>query len=138
NAYICSLDLKRVQQYEEKRRILFELFLSNLDLTKYYLPFENMLQVRNTHFCLPVIVNLKYKKKSNLIKLVKSTLDNNLIERRPIISQSIGRQLIYKEYCNYKDYENSEYLSKFGLYVGLFPKLKGKQVIDLCIKLNDL
>src|SRR3990167_2528711 len=76
NAYIASLDLKRADLYKKRRQSLFELFYNRLDTNKFYLPCENSLLVDNVHFCLPIIINPKFKRsKTNLIKRVKQLLD---------------------------------------------------------------
>lgn len=139
NAYIASLDLKRVDKYKKCRKLLFDVFFSELDSNKYFLPFENSSVVENSHFCLPIIINPKYdKNKYELISSVKEYLKTNKIEYRPIISQNAGRQLIYKKYCDYRKFDNAEYLSNFGCYVGLHTKLKEKMVKKLVKDLNNL
>lgn len=139
NSYVASLDLKRVREYKGKRQYLFGWFKELLDFNKYYLPYEDANLVDNIHFCLPIIINPKYKgKKLELINKVKQVLDDNLIERRPIISQTLTRHLIYQQYGDYKDLENSEYLSKYGCYCGLHHKIKKSQIIELTNLLNKL
>ena len=138
NSYIASLDLKRKQTYKEKRDDLFVLFQFCLNPDKFYLPYENN-SVDNTHFCLPIIISPKYKEsKVDLIEKVKQLLKDKMIESRPIISQTLTRQSIYQQYGDYRELENCEYLTKFGMYIGLHPSVKESQVIDICSKLNKL
>ncbi len=139
NAYIASLDLKRADLYKKRRQSLFELFYNRLDTNKFYLPCENSLLVDNVHFCLPIIINPKFKRsKTNLIKRVKQLLDKEKIERRPIVSQTLTRQKIYQEYGDYRELVNSEFLTKMGIYIGLHPQVKEDQILNLCYNLNKL
>lgn len=139
NSYVASLDIKRIGEYKKKRQYLFSLFWENLDYNKYYLPPETNSEVDNVHFCLPIVVHPKYNgDKFKLIERVKKILNDNLIERRPIISQTLTRHLIYQKYGDYKMLENSEYLSKFGCYCGLHVKVKKEDIIKLTNLLNRL
>lgn len=140
NAYLATLDLNRAEIYKEKRQNLFGIFKETIDYNKYYLPHEDSMAVDNVHFCLPIIVNPKYKEntKENLIKKVKNLLDYELIENRPIISSTMTRHVIYQQYGNYKDLKNSEYLSKYGCYCGLHPKVTKRQILSLTSALNKL
>lgn len=135
NAFIGKLDFKRIYDYYSKRKELYDLFKSNLDLNKFYLPNKRQHQ-EDVPFCLPIIVRNNNKSLyNNAIKLCK---DSN-IEYRPIISGFLGYQTCYKKYItNCKEYSNSIYLHKYGFYIGLYSKLKKNQIIDFAKKINSI
>lgn len=136
NAYTTLLDLKRIEQYTKRRKSLYELYYKNLN-DNFYLPEQN--GDENINFCLPIIVNPEYKgNKSDLIEKAKKICDKNLIERRPIVSQTITRHSIYQEYGDYKTLKNCEYLTKYGFYVGLNVKVKEDDILSLTKELNQL
>ena len=138
NAYTAILDLNRINYYILKRKLLFEMFYKNIDKQKFYLPkIIDFNKYFNVHFCLPLIINKEYKKdKYILFQNVQILLDNERIERRPIISSTFTRQRIYQKYGNHEDLENCEYITKMGCYIGLYPQLKISQIIKLTKKLN--
>ncbi len=138
-ALISQLDLKRVNDYIKVRQYLFELYYNNLEKRKFYLPLEDDFYVKNTHFCLPIIVNPKYKgNKLEIINKAKKYCDENLIERRSIISSTMTRQLIYKKYGDYRKLKNCEFLTKYGFYVGLSFSTKEKDILKLAGFLNSI
>ena len=138
NSYIASLDLKREKEYKYKRNRLFTLFKSCLGSDKFHLPFESN-RVDNTHFCLPIIMSSYYQgDKDVLMGKIKQLLKDEMIESRPIISQSLTRQSVYQQYGDYKELKNCEFLTRWGMYIGLHPSVKESQVIDICSKLNAI
>lgn len=138
-SYIAQLDFKRREDYIKRRQFLFKLYFDNLDREKFYLPTEDEFYVNNTHFCLPIIVNPKYKKdKLFLISAAKEYCDKNLIERRPIISATMTRQLIYQKYGDYKKLKNCEFITKYSFYVGLSYQTKEQYILDLTKFLNSI
>lgn len=141
NAYTALLDIKRVDDYVKRRQFLFQLFYDNLNKYKFYLPSIYKYGYDNVHFCLPIIINPGYgdhKKKLTLSVLCKEYCNQNLIERRPIISQTFLRQKCYQQYGDYRELKNCEYLTKYGFYVGLNQKVKEQQILDLTAAINKL
>ena len=129
----------RVGDYIKLRQYLFQLYSDNLNKVKFLLPVEDDFYVKNTHFCLPIIINPKYKyNKIAMIDKAKKYCDDNLIERRPIISSTMTRQLIYQKYGDYRTLKNSEFLSKYGFYVGLSYSTKERDILDLTKFLNSI
>ena len=64
--------------------------------------------------------------------------DKSDIETRPIISGNLLRQTCLKDYDDYINYPIRELLNNNGLYVGLYSKLKEKQVQQLVTNINNL
>lgn len=139
NTLIAQLDFSRVGDYIKTRQYLFQLYSDNLNRVKFLLPSEDDFYVKNTHFCLPIIINPKYNyNKIAMIDKAKKYCDSNLIERRPIISSTMTRQLIYQKYGDYKKLKNSEFITKYGFYVGLSYSTKERDILDLTKFLNNI
>lgn len=135
NAFIGQLDLKRIKDYTFKRKALYSIFKSSLNLNKFYLP-DDRQKEQDVPFCLPIII--KNNNKDLYYKAIKFCRVNN-IEYRPIISGFLGYQTCYKEFFDKsKDYPNSIYLHNYGFYVGLYSSLKEKQIVFLIKGLNNL
>jgi CDP-6-deoxy-D-xylo-4-hexulose-3-dehydrase len=136
NAYIGQLDLDRADNYKQKRKELYEIYRSNLDPQKYYLPKRNRDLEEDVPFCLPVIpYSESDKPKALQVCSLKS------IEYRPIISGFLGYQTCYKRYFkNYIEecYLDSIFLHKNGFYVGLHPGLSEDQILDFTKELNKI
>ena len=136
NAYIGQLDLDRADNYKQKRKELYEIYRSNLDMQKYYLPRINRNLEEDVPFCLPVILHSE-SNKSKALELCSS----KSIEYRPIISGFLGYQTCYKRYFkNYieESYLNSIFLHKNGFYVGLHAGLSENQIIEFTKMLNSI
>lgn len=134
HAKIGRLDLLRINKYINNRINKYEKFYSFMDKGKYYLP-DFQQQICNVPFCLPIILK---NPNLNLISKAKKFCDDNNIETRPIISGNLLRQTCYKTYGNPNQFPNSEYLHKFGFYVGLHNKVTTKQIKFLTDFLNKL
>lgn len=136
NAYIGQLDLDRADSYKQKRKELYEIYRSNLDAQKYYLPKINRNLEEDVPFCLPVIPYSEANKSKTL-----EICSSKSIEYRPIISGFLGYQTCYKRYFkNYieESYPNSIFLHKNGFYVGLHPGLTESQILDFTTVLNSI
>jgi CDP-6-deoxy-D-xylo-4-hexulose-3-dehydrase len=135
NAYIGQLDLDRANSYQQKRKELYDVYRSNLDSQKYYLPKINRNLEEDVPFCLPVIpYNVSDKTKALEICSSQS------IEYRPIISGFLGYQTCYKRYFenNKEQYVNSIFLHENGFYVGLHPGLLEDQILKFTKELNTI
>ncbi len=132
-AFMGSLDFEKLDTYIKSRKQLYKVY-SDLISNDFILPKEYNSR-ENVMFCLPIILKDKCHKKMNKIKHLLRNLE---IEYRPIISGNLLRQTCYKKYENYKDFKNAEHLHNYGVYVGLHPKLKQRQIYLLTRKLNIL
>ena len=128
-AFMGLLDFDRVYDYIIDRCELYNLYEGDLDKSKYLIPKGKHSDVQ---FCLPII------SKKRKIKLIKKYLEEEKIEYRPIISGNLLRHTCYKQYADYKQFKNAEYLHKNGLYVGLHSGVKEEQVLKLVDFLNQL
>ena len=132
NAFVGTLDFKRVKKYTQSRTELYSYFKNKLDLRKFYLPTES-LKAQDVPFCLPIIS--QEGKRDQAIKICQE----QGIEYRPIISGFLGYQRCYKKFFNsHEDYPNSIYLHDNGFYVGLFHKLSKTKIDKLVSKLNNI
>lgn len=143
HAFIGLLDFRRRFKYIRSRRKLYSIFKNNLDLNKYILPPDSCKNSKSyfVPFCLPIIFKDKQPEVINFKKnLALQYCENNCIETRPIISGFLGYQTAYKNLIN--DKENNYSVSKFihlsGFYIGLHSKVKEKDIINLCIFLNQI
>lgn len=131
HALAGRLDLKRIHAYIKARKMLYNVFRTELDPKKYILPkeFDNRQHVA---FSLPVIAKDKINPRAQV------ECERLGIETRPIISGNLLRQTCFKKYGNPENFPNSEHLHKNGFYVGLHPKIHWKQVSNLVSHLNKL
>ena len=129
--------LKRLSKNIQKRNNNFEFFLSLLDSSKY----RTDLDLRgHSNYALIVIL-----KKSNLElrNKVETTLFKKGIEFRRGLSGG-GNQLrqpylqkIAKNY-NLNDFPNIEHIHNYSWYIGNYPKLEKKKIMDLAAILNEI
>lgn len=132
-AFMGLLDFKRLNWYIKKREELFDVFESNLDKNKYILP-KKFFNRRHVAFCLPIILKAKSKEKVARLKGYCRTWG---IEYRPVISGNILRQTCYKTFGDYRNFPNAEHVHKYGFYVGLYPSLKVREILDFIDILNQ-
>lgn len=125
------LDIKKANKHIEARRRLYSLFETYLSDLYYLPPFDE--KKEHVAFALPIIP-LKQESK----RLAINYCNSKGIETRPIISGNLLRQTCFKNYGNYNDYPNSEFLHQNGFYVGLHTKLKDQQVRNLALDLNTI
>lgn len=131
NAFIGLQDIKRMDEYHNRRVCLYDLFKSKIAPNKLLLPKTKTSSRENSPFCLPII--LKDKNKVEL----KKACEELKIETRPIISGNLLRQTCFRHFGEPKNFPNSEHLHEFGFYVGLHNKVKNNQVLDLADFLNQ-
>jgi CDP-6-deoxy-D-xylo-4-hexulose-3-dehydrase len=131
NAFVGMLDFKRIDEYIENRIKNYNLYYSLLDKNKFILP-RNFCDRQHVAFTLPVIC----KNKSDKDKFLK-LCDDLSIETRPIISGNLLRQTCFKQYGDYSEFKNSEFLHNNGFYLGLHNKVNKSDIIKLTYKLNE-
>jgi len=140
NAYIGLLDFARLEEYSQKRKYLYETFVSNSSEKLLIMPFD-LFSCKHVPFCLPVILSPKATKYVDLLpELVvelKKACEETEIETRPIISGNLLRQTCFKQFgFKPKDFPISEYVHKNGFYVGLYANLEPERVRNFAIKVR--
>ncbi len=136
HAFIGLLDFKRRYRYVVKRKKLYNILTKNLNSNRYILPDYSYMINWHVPFCLPIICKGE-DSKIRLQKIIAYCLNND-IETRPIVSGFLGYQTAYKGLMDEKDYPNSVFLHNNGIYIGLHPKLKKKQILKLVDYLNKI
>jgi len=136
-AVIGINQLKRLDSNNQMRNDNFKLFLQNLDSKKFYINFdlEGM-----SNYAFPVIL----KNKSIVLRnKLENLMSKNKIEfrrgnagggnqlRQPYLSS-------YVKNINLEHFKNVEHVHFFGYYIGNYPSLKKKKIINLCKILNSL
>ena len=133
-AFCGLLNFEKLLAHRLKRKALYKTFFDKIDKTKYILP-PRLNYLEDVPFCLPIVLK---NPDTRAIESIKRTLDISSIERRSFISGNMLRQKCYQKYGNYLDFPNAEIINNFGLYVGLYPSLKEKYIVDLVEKLNNI
>jgi CDP-6-deoxy-D-xylo-4-hexulose-3-dehydrase len=113
NALLGSFELARAEKYRVQRRKVYDLFRWYMS-GHLILPMDNE-SASHAPFCFPIIVKPHF---SDAIIPLREMCDKNGIETRPIISGNLLRQTCIKR-SDYLLFENSEYLHKYGFYIGL-------------------
>lgn len=130
NALTGLLDIKRVEKYKEKRKVLFDIFASCLSGVNFILPER---KPGDVPFSLPIIIQ---GGDSTRFDLIKSICVAEGIETRPIISGCLLDHTCLRKYKKNGKFPVSEYIGKFGFYIGLYSKLKERKIINLVEKIN--
>jgi len=130
HALIGRIDLKRASEYIASRTELFNYFKECLPNEKLLLP-EEFPDRDHVAFCIPIV----FKNAIDLTAIIKEC-ERNLIETRPIISGNLLRQTCYKQFGDYKNFPNSEFLHNNGFYVGLHSKITKNQIDSLITTIN--
>ena len=131
NAFIGLLDFERIENLTNKRINLYNIYKQSLNDSSYLPIITN--KYGHVPFCFPV-----FCKNSEKRNLAISFCDKNQIESRPIISGNLLKQTCYKQYGDYKNFKNSEYLHNNVFYVGLHSKVTKENIIKLTNYLNNL
>jgi len=131
NAFIGLLDFKRIKTLTQKRINLYNTYKESLKNSSSLPTITNI--YGHVPFCFPIFCDSP-EKRSQAINFC----NENKIESRPIISGNMLKQTCYKQYGDYKDFKNSEYLHNNAFYVGLHSKVKKQNIIKLTTYLNNL
>lgn len=131
NAFIGLLDLDRIKQLTDKRINLYNIFKQSLNNSSYLPSITN--KFGHVPFCFPIFCENPEKRNQAI-----NFCDENQIESRPIISGNLLKQTCYKQYGDYKNFKNSEYLHNNAFYVGLHSKVTKENIIKLTNYLNNL
>jgi CDP-6-deoxy-D-xylo-4-hexulose-3-dehydrase len=122
NAFIGLLDFARIESYCKKRNDIFKKIENIFKDQDLILPL-NLKDRTPVPFCFPFL-----SKDLNLIKRLMNFCKENHIETRPIISGNLLKQTCYKNYEDYRNFKNSEFLHTHGFYIGIYPNLSDKQI----------
>ncbi|MCR5482423.1 MAG: aminotransferase class V-fold PLP-dependent enzyme [Clostridia bacterium] len=137
NAVIGLSQLKRLDSNNVKRVKNFEKFLDNLDSEKYYTDFN---RIGTVNYALILMLRNPDKE---LYGRVCSLLREEKVEFRR--GTAGGGNLTRQEFVrkafpniNPRDLITAEYINDYGIYLGNYPNLEEKKILELCDKLNRL
>ena len=135
NAVLGLEQMKRLDNNIATRRRNLETWLGHLDPALYFINFQ---QVGNSNFALPLLLQPNNLAMGNVCHL----LEREGVEYRlgTAGGGNQARQPWLKKF-NHRisgELKNSNYIHKFGLYVGNHTELTSEQIIQLCGKLNQL
>lgn len=137
NAVIGLNQLKRLDVNVEKRRKNYELFIRNLDSSKYYTEFAHE---GNSNYAFVVMPHASVAGLYD--RVIQSLRDENVEFRRGTAGGgNMTRQPYIRKrypYIDPADYPNAEYIHKNGVYVGNYPDLSKEKIERLCEMLNSL
>ncbi len=137
SAVIGLQQLKRLNKIISARNINHRLFLKYLRKDIFFTDFD---LEGSSNYAFQLILKEKNKK---LFNKVLSVLKNNSIEYR-VGSVGGGNQLrqpylrSYNFKRKYKLLENTEHMHFYGLYIGNYPDLDHKKIINLCKLLDKI
>ena len=133
NAVIGLSQLPKLDNKNQERRENFDLFISNLDSTKYHIALNTE---GNCNYAFIVILKESdFTKRNDLERQLK----NNGIEFRRGLSGGGNqmRQPFFKSvYNNFSNYPNIEHIHNFSWYIGNYPGLVKEKIIKLLEVLN--
>jgi len=137
NAVIGLSQLKRLDESNRRRVENFDLFLSHLDPEKYFTDFRTEGAV-NYAFVL-----LLRKPDSVLFHKVTDALRENGVEfrRGTAGGGNLARQPFVRERMPSLDPSimvNADFIHSYGLYLGNYPDLEQKKILELCDLLNKI
>lgn len=137
NAIIGKSQLRRLDACNRIRVKNLDLFLKNIDPTKYIVDFELegscnyafTLVLRNPDsvLCNRVIQCLR----ENGVEFRRGTSGGGNQLRQPYLKKIVGED-------EYKKYPNVEHIHFYGFYIGNYPSLEEDKILKLCNLLNGL
>lgn len=136
NAVLGLEQLKRLDYNIECRRNNLDIWLKNLDSSKFITSFNTQ---GNSNFALPLIMQGTTR---NKLKDVCTILEENRVEYR--IGTAGGGNQAKQPYLKKFPHKISgvlaqaDYIHSNALYIGNHPELTQEQIIDLCKKLNNV
>lgn len=136
NAVIALNQLPRLDANNIIRKENLDLFLNNLDSTKYYTDF---IREGNSNYAFTLLLR---KGDFTLRNNVEKVLTENEIEFRR--GMSGGGNQLRQPYLNkrfgdeYKNYPNCNFIHSFGWYIGNYPELDKSQILNLTNLLNHI
>ena len=135
NAVLGLSQLPRLQNNVESRIENLDTWLDTLNSDKFYTEFN---REGNSNFSLPLIL---LKKDLEYMQKCCKLLDDENVEYR--LGTAGGGNQVRQPYLEKYDYiahklDNVNHIHDYALYVGNHPKLDKKQIINLCVKLNEI
>ena len=137
SAIIGINQLKRLDKNNEKRKNNLKTFLEYIDYTK----FKNDFDIKGScNYAFPLILK---QKSFTLRNRLEKHLEKNKIEFRRGNAGG-GNQLRqpylqkFTKNINLKNFPNVEHVHHFGYYIGNYPSLTKKRIIQLCNIINKL
>ena len=137
SAVIGLQQLKRLNKIIKARNLNHRLFIKHLRKDIFFTDFDLK---GSSNYAFQLILKKRNKK---LFNKVLSVLKKNAIEYR-VGSVGGGNQLrqpYLKSYDlkkNYKSLKNTEHMHFYGLYIGNYPHLEHKKIINLCKLLDEI
>lgn len=137
NAVIGRSQLKRLDNNNRIRTENLELFLRNLDPSKYRTDFE---VTGSCNYALTLI--LKYPDpilregvtaalRRSDVEFRRGTAGGGNQLRQPYLKGMVGDQAL-------KDYPNVDHVHFYGFYIGNYPGLEREKILELCAMVNEL
>jgi CDP-4-dehydro-6-deoxyglucose reductase, E1 len=136
NAVLGIEQMKRLDNNIEARRVNLDIWLQNLDSTKFKIDYDIE---GNSSFALPLIMVESFKDK---LYNVCSILENEKVEYR-LGTAGGGNQALQPYLSKFShrkvgDLNNVNYIHSNSLYIGNHTDLTEKQIINLCKKINNV
>jgi CDP-6-deoxy-D-xylo-4-hexulose-3-dehydrase len=137
SAVIGLQQLKRLNKIIKARNLNHRLFIKHLRKDIFFTDFDLK---GSSNYAFQLILKKRNKK---LFNKVLSVLKKNAIEYR-VGSVGGGNQLrqpylkSYNLKKNYKSLKNTEHMHFYGLYIGNYPHLENKKIINLCKLLDEI
>lgn len=141
NAVIGREQLKRLDRNVAERSRKLNLFLDNLDPSKYYTDFK---REGNSNYAFTLLSKNCTKEKTNRIKKLLTKLE---VEYRQGMSGGGNqlRQPYMRKYfrdndmhVNLSEFYNTEYIHFHGFYIGNYNGVMDADIIGLCERLNEI
>tara|TARA_R110000824_G_scaffold153926_22_gene325803 strand:+ start:900 stop:2060 length:1161 start_codon:yes stop_codon:yes gene_type:complete len=135
NAVLGLQQIKRLDNNVKTRKRNLQIWLSNLDSSKYFTGFS---VEGNSNFALPLII----KNNMKTIEAICKVLEEESVEYR--LGTAGGGNQARQPYLKKHEFRISgrldvaNYIHDFGLYVGNHTDLTEGQIVNLCKRLNDV
>ena len=129
--------LKSLDKNNKRRTKNFELFIKNLNKKKYFTDYK---MSGSSNYAFPIILKTRNIKKRNYFEQVLTK--NNIEFRR---GNAGGGNQLRQPYLkdiikikNFKNFKNVEQVHFFGYYIGNYPSLNEKKILQITKLLNNI
>lgn len=143
NAVLGLQQINRLDYNCQRRTDNLQIWLNNLSGHLY---FKDYFVEGNSSFALPLILNptsdLSDSERKQKMKSICAVLESNNVEYR-IGTAGGGNQMRQPylkkfEFKTIGNFDNSNFVHDYGLYVGNHPEITKEQIESLCLELNDV